>query len=531
MDKNKTKYIFITGGVCSSLGKGIAAASLGSLLELRGFKIGLQKIDPYLNVDAGTMSPYQHGEVFVTADGAETDLDLGNYERFTDSPVSKINSITTGQIYLSVINKERRGEYLGKTVQVVPHITTEIKARIKKVATEYDLDILIVEVGGTVGDIESIPFIEAIRQFALDIGKENVLFIHLTLIPYIPVSGELKTKPTQHSVKELGSLGILPDILMCRTSRPLTEEIKEKIAIMTNIEKRAVIQALDISSTIYEIPLQYSKEGLDDIVIEKLKLPQKKKDLSRWEKIVNIISESKKEVKIGVVGKYLELSDAYKSLFEALVHGGIANKIKVNIKKIDSEYFNEDSFKDVNGILIPGGFGSRGIDGKIRAITYARENNIPLFGICLGMQLMVVEFARNILGMKDANSEEFNEDTPYPVISLMEEQKQIINLGGTMRLGTYKTKLNKNSKLYKIYNQEYIFERHRHRFEFNNEFKNIFEKNGMIIAGVHEESGLVEAIEIKDHLWAIGVQFHPEYKSKPFSPVPLFVDFIKVSSR
>lgn len=529
MDKMKTKYIFITGGVCSSLGKGIAAASLASLLELRGFKVGLQKIDPYINVDAGTMSPYQHGEVFVTEDGAETDLDLGNYERFTNSPVTRINSITTGQIYLSVINKERKGEYLGKTVQVVPHITGEIKARIKKVATEYNLDILIVEVGGTVGDIESIPFIEAIRQFALDMGKENVLFIHLTLIPYIPVSGELKTKPTQHSVKELGSLGILPDILMCRTSKPLSEDMKEKIAIMTNIEKKAVIQALDISSTIYEIPLQYSKEGLDDIVIEKLKLPQRKKELDRWEKIVNVIKKPEKEVSIGVVGKYLELSDSYKSLLEALIHGGIANKARVSIKKIDAESFSENDLKDVDSILIPGGFGNRGIEGKIRAITYARTNNVPLFGICLGMQLMVVEFARNVLGLKGANSQEFDEDTPYPVISLMEEQKEIINLGGSMRLGTYRTRVKKSSRLYKVYNKEYIHERHRHRFEFNNQFREVFEKNGILVSGVHEETNLVEAIEIKDHKWAIGVQFHPEYKSKPFDPAPLFVDFIRVS--
>ncbi|HCL55839.1 MAG TPA: hypothetical protein DHW82_02380 [Spirochaetia bacterium] len=525
--RKDTKFIFVTGGVCSSLGKGVAAASLGSLLELRGLKVTLQKIDPYLNVDAGTMSPYQHGEVFVTDDGAETDLDLGNYERFTNSETSRINSITTGQVYQNVISKERKGEYLGKTVQVIPHITNEIKSMIKQSAKKTRCDVLIIEVGGTVGDIESIPFLEAIRQFSIDVGKENVLYIHLTLIPYIGVSKEIKTKPTQHSVKELGSMGIAPDIIMCRTSQPLGKENREKIALFCNIDKKSVIEAMDISSSIYEIPIKYSEEGLDSLVVEKLKLKTKPIDLSRWKKIVDIIKNPLGEVNIGIVGKYLELSDAYKSLFEALHHGGIANQVKVNLIKINPEEFSEKDLETVDGILIPGGFGNRGIEGKIDAIRFARTHQKPLFGICLGMQLMVVEFARSILGWQDANSEEFNSNTAYPVIALMEEQKEVLNLGGSMRLGEYKAVLDKKTKLYQIYQSETVCERHRHRFEFNGEFQADLEAKGLKVAAVSEEGGLVESVEIKNHLWAVGVQFHPEYKSKPYEPHPLFSDFIK----
>lgn len=525
--KKDTKYIFVTGGVCSSLGKGIAAASLGSLLELRGLKVTLQKIDPYLNVDAGTMSPFQHGEVFVTDDGAETDLDLGNYERFTDSEIKKYNSITTGQIYKSVIEKERRGDYLGKTVQVIPHITNEIKSAIKLAAKNTQCDVLIVEVGGTVGDIESIPFLEAIRQMPYDVGKENTLYIHLTLIPYISVSGEVKTKPTQHSVRELGSIGIFPDVIMCRSSVALSEDMKEKIALFCNTSKESVIQALDISSTIYEIPIQYSKEGLDAIVVEKLKLKTKPVNLKRWEEIVKLVKNPAGEVNIGVVGKYLSLSDSYKSLFEALHHGGIANQVKVILHKIDAEELDVKQLEKMDGILIPGGFGERGIQGKINAIQFARESGKPLFGICLGMQMMAVEFARNVLGYTDANSEEFTDKSKYPVIAFLEEQKEIMGLGGTMRLGAFTAVLTKKSKIHSIYTTDSISERHRHRLEFNSEYKNIFSEKGIVFGAVSEEGGLVESLEIKNHPWAIGVQFHPEYKSKPYQAHPLFKDFIK----
>lgn len=529
--KKDTKYIFVTGGVCSSLGKGIAAASLGSLLELRGLKVTLQKIDPYLNVDAGTMSPFQHGEVFVTDDGAETDLDLGNYERFTDSAISELNSITTGQVYLSVIQKERKGEYLGKTVQVIPHITSEIKHRIKLAAKKTECDVLIVELGGTVGDIEGIPFVEAIRQFGIEAGRENVLYMHLTLVPYIGVSGELKTKPTQHSVKELGAMGIVPDVLMCRSSHPLSDDMREKIALFCNTSKESVIQALDISSSIYEIPIQYSKEGLDRIVTEKLKLKTRPLNLQRWQEIVDSIKNSVQEVNIGVVGKYVSLPDSYKSLYEALRHGGIANRVKVNIHKFDSEEYNLKDLEAMEGILIPGGFGDRGIPGKIKAIEYARKAKKPLFGICLGMQMMVVEYARNVLGLEDADSHEFSSTTKNPVISMMEEQKEILNLGGTMRLGAYQAVFNKKAKIFEIYGKkESISERHRHRFEFNNDYRDALVKKGLIIGAVSEEGDLVETIELPDHPWAVGVQYHPEYKSKPYAVHPLFGDYIKACS-
>jgi CTP synthase len=473
------------------------------------------------------MSPYQHGEVFVTEDGAETDLDLGNYERFTDSAISALNSITTGQVYQSVIDKERRGEYLGKTVQVIPHITSEIKLRIKRVAKKTDCDVMIVEIGGTVGDIEGIPFLEAIRQFSPDVGKDNVLFIHLTLVPYIQVSGELKTKPTQHSVKELGSMGIFPDIIMCRSSLPLSEEMKEKIALFCNISKESVIQALDINSSIYEIPIQYSLEGLDSIVVEKLKMKTKSVDLKRWKNIVNLINNPQGDVNIAVVGKYMGLNDSYKSLYEALRHGGIPNRVKVNLHKMDAEELDMEELKKMDGILIPGGFGERGINGKLQAIQYARETKTPLFGICLGMHTMVIEFARNVVGWKAAHSEEFDDKSAYPVIALMEKQKEILNLGGTMRLGSYTAKVNKKSRLYSVYGAETIQERHRHRFEFNNEYMEEMESKGLAIGAVSEEGELVEAVELKDHPWAIGVQFHPEYKSKPYEVHPLFREFIK----
>lgn len=542
MNKGKkihTKFIFVTGGVVSSLGKGIASASIGALLEARGLKVSLQKLDPYINVDPGTMSPFQHGEVFVTDDGAETDLDLGHYERFTSAKMCKINNFTTGQIYDSVIQKERRGDYLGKTVQVIPHVTDEIKSFILKAAD--DNDILIVEVGGTVGDIESLPFLEAIRQFRFDFGKENTLYVHLTLVPYIESAGELKTKPTQHSVKELQSIGIRPDILICRSDRPLPKDVKSKIALFCNVSEDAVISAKDVKS-IYEVPIFVHKEGLDDKIVELLNIWTKAPDLSKWEKLCSTIYNPDGEVTIGVVGKYVSLKDSYKSLNEALCHAGVANKVKVNLKYIDSEEIEEKGtgnlFEDCHGILVPGGFGNRGIDGKIEAIKYARENNIPYFGICLGMQLMVIEFAKNVCGLKGAYSTEFVPDTPHPVIYLMKEwfdyQKNKVikrdenfQMGGTMRLGAYPCKIKKDTFAMKAYNSELIYERHRHRYEFNNEYRERLTKAGLVISGASPDDNLVEIVEIKDHIWFLGCQFHPEFKSKPHSPQPLFVEFIK----
>lgn len=542
MNKGKkihTKFIFVTGGVVSSLGKGIASASIGALLEARGLKVSLQKLDPYINVDPGTMSPFQHGEVFVTDDGAETDLDLGHYERFTSAKMFKINNFTTGQIYDSVIQKERRGDYLGKTVQVIPHITDEIKTFILKAAD--DNDILIVEVGGTVGDIESLPFLEAIRQFRFDFGKENTLYVHLTLVPYIESAGELKTKPTQHSVKELQSIGIRPDILICRSDRPLPKDVKSKIALFCNVSEDAVISAKDVKS-IYEVPIFVHNEGLDDKIVELLNIWTKAPDLSKWEKLCNTIYKPDGEVTIGVVGKYVSLKDSYKSLNEALCHGGVANKVRVNLKYIDSEEIEEKGignlFEDCHGILVPGGFGNRGIDGKIEAIRYARENNIPYFGICLGMQLMVIEFAKNVCGLKGAYSTEFVPDTPHPVIYLMKEwfdyQKNKIvkrdenfQMGGTMRLGAYPCKIKKGTFAMKAYNSDTIYERHRHRYEFNNDYREILTKAGLVISGTSPDDNLVEIVEIKNHIWFLGCQFHPEFKSKPHSPQPLFVEFIR----
>ncbi len=542
MSKGKkvhTKFIFVTGGVVSSLGKGIASASLAALLEARGLKVSLQKLDPYINVDPGTMSPFQHGEVFVTDDGAETDLDLGHYERFTSAKMRKINNFTTGQIYDSVIQKERRGDYLGKTVQVIPHVTDEIKNFILKAADNND--ILIVEVGGTVGDIESLPFLEAIRQFRFDFGKENTLYIHLTLVPYIESAGELKTKPTQHSVKELQSIGIRPDILICRSDRPLPKDVKSKIALFCNVSEDAVISAKDVKS-IYEVPLFVHNEGLDDKVVELLNIWTKAPDLSKWERLCHILYNPEDEVTIGVVGKYVSLKDSYKSLNEALCHGGVANGVRVNLKFIDSEDIEnngiENVFDNCDGILVPGGFGNRGIDGKIAAIKYARENKIPFFGICLGMQLLVIEFARNVCGLKDACSTEFNPDTPHPVIYLMKEwfdyqKNQIIKrdenvqMGGTMRLGAYPCVIKKDTFAMAAYGCELVYERHRHRYEFNNDYREILEKGGLVISGVSPDNNLVEIVEIKDHPWFLGCQFHPEFLSKPHSPQPLFVSFIR----
>jgi len=525
----KPKFIFITGGVVSSLGKGLAAASLGAILESRGLNITMMKLDPYINVDPGTMNPFQHGEVFVTDDGAETDLDLGHYERYVSVRMSRLNNITTGQIYDSVISKERRGEYLGSTVQVIPHITDEIKSTIRRAAEKADL--AIVEIGGTVGDIESLPFLEAIRQFKNDMGKENVLYIHLTLVPYIPTAGELKTKPTQHSVKELREIGIQPDILLCRTDRLLPKEIKAKIALFCNVGIDAVITTKD-ADCIYELPILFHQEGLDEKVVELLNIWTRSPDLSRWEEIVKRYKNPKTSTKVAIVGKYVSLVESYKSLNEALVHGGIFNHCKVEIKYVDSEREGlEEVLSTVDGILVPGGFGTRGIEGKIKAIKYAREKNIPFFGICLGMQLAVVEFARNVCGLKDANSFEFDENTPHPVIHLMEEQRGMINKGGTMRLGAYPCILEEGSLAMKSYGKREIYERHRHRLEFNNVYKDLLRENGLFFSGLSPDGKLVEIIELRNHPWFLGCQFHPEFKSRPMEPHPLFCSFIEATLR
>jgi CTP synthase len=528
-----TKYIFITGGVCSSLGKGIAASSLGCLLEHRGYSISIMKMDPYINIDPGTMSPYQHGEVYVTDDGAETDLDLGHYERFTSLSLSRLNSVTTGQIYREVIEKERKGDYLGRTVQVIPHITNEIKRRISLVAEAYKPDVLIVEIGGTVGDIEGVPFLEAIRQFRLDVGVKNTLFAHLTLIPVVGASMEPKTKPTQHSVSKLREIGISPDVLLCRTGVELTSEMRSKISMFCNVEEKAVIAALDIKKTIYEVPLIYEQEGFDDIVLEKLELEKNQKDLDDWRRIVDRLTMQDGSIKIAVAGKYTELNDAYKSIYEALVHGGVENGINVNIVKLKVENVKEEKsgeiFAGINGILVPGGFGERGIEGKILTVKYAREHKVPLFGICLGMQCMVIEFARNVLGYENANSTEFDIETEHPVISLMEEQSEVVNLGGTMRLGSQPAVLRKGSKLAEVYGSDVIGERHRHRYEFTNRYREIMEERGLKVAATSPDDTLVEAVELSDHPWAIGVQFHPEFRSKALAAHPLFRSFIEAS--
>ena len=530
MATTKTKYIFVTGGVVSSLGKGLAAASIGALLESRGLKVTILKMDPYINVDPGTMSPYQHGEVFVTDDGAETDLDLGHYERYVSTPMGRKNNCTTGQIYETVISKERRGDYLGGTVQVIPHITDEIKRRIFAAAEGYD--IAIGEVGGTVGDIEGLPFLEAVRQVAWDLGRENVLYIHLTLVPYIAGGGELKTKPTQHSVKELTGLGIQPDIILCRTDRFLDKKIKTKIAHFCNVAENAVITAKDVE-WIYEVPLVFHEEGLDERIVEKLNIWTGAPHLERWQKVVNVLTHPQDSVRIAVVGKYMSLKESYKSLFEALVHGGIANEVKVEIDCIEAEKIEQEAaelvLKNVDGILIPGGFGDRGSEGKITAIRYARENRVPFFGICLGMQMAVVEFARNVCGLERANSTEFDMQTAHPVIHLMEEQKSIDTKGGTMRLGTYPCVLQNETLAAKLYGREKINERHRHRYEFNNSYRAEFGAKGMVLSGLSPDSNLVEIIELRGHPWFLGCQFHPEFKSRPMDAHPLFRGFIEAA--
>jgi len=529
-----TKFIFITGGVVSSLGKGIASASIGKLLESRGLNITLIKCDPYINVDPGTMNPYQHGEVYVTEDGAETDLDLGHYERFTNAKIGKANNITTGKIYYSVISKERKGDYLGGTVQVVPHITDEIINYIKSSVSERkNVDVAIIEIGGTVGDIESLPFLEAIRQMKQALGEGNAVNIHLTLIPYISAAGEMKTKPTQHSVGKLREIGIQPEILLCRTSAHLAKESKEKIALFCNVKKEAVIEALDAKS-IYEVPINFRDQKLDEIILKLLNLNITEKDLTEWENLVVKKALSPRyEVNIAVVGKYITHQDAYKSIYEALTHGGIANDTKINFVKIDSDQFEtgnlEEVFEGVSGILVPGGFGYRGIEGKIKAIQYAREKKIPFFGICLGMQTAVIEFARNVCKMPQAHSTEFNPKTPFPVISLMSEQKNIKDLGGTMRLGAYPCALKTATFAHKAYRKDMTYERHRHRYEFNAKYKATFEKNGMIIAGFSPDRRYVEIIELINHPWYVAVQFHPEFKSKPDKAHPLFREFVKAS--
>jgi len=527
-----SKYIFITGGVISSLGKGIASASIGKILESRGLKVALMKLDPYINVDPGTMNPYQHGEVYVTEDGSETDLDLGHYERFTNTISSKFNNITTGQIYNSVISRERKGDYLGKTIQVIPHITDAIKERIEKCALVSKADIVIVEIGGTVGDIESLPFLEASRQFRLDMGYDNVLYIHLTLVPYIKAAGEVKTKPTQHSVGTLREIGIIPDVLICRTEEPLTDSVKEKISLFCNVRKEAVIESPDKDS-IYQVPLVFKEQILDEIILSHFKLICKSSDLKEWERsVVNRVLNPKNKITIAVIGKYIELQDAYKSIYEALIHGGIHNDARVEIKRIDSESLEkgkvEKILEGVSGILVPGGFGYRGIEGKIKAIKFARQNKIPFLGICLGMQCAVIEFARNVCGLASANSTEFKQ-TKYPVISLLEEQKKFKDLGGTMRLGAYPCKIRKNSLAFKVYEKGLIHERHRHRYEFNNQYKNLFEKKGISFSGIYPQKELVEIIELKNHPYFIAVQFHPEFKSKPDKAHPLFREFIKAA--
>ena len=529
MARNNVKYIFVTGGVVSSLGKGIAASSLGMLLKARGLRVTIQKFDPYINVDPGTMNPFQHGEVYVTEDGAETDLDLGHYERFLNENMTRQNNTTTGQIYYEVISRERRGDYLGATVQVIPHITDEIKKRLWNLAKTGKYDVIIVEVGGTVGDIEGLPFLEAIRQFKHDVGRRNAINIHLTLIPYIKAAGEIKTKPTQHSVKTLLEIGLQPDILICRTEKPLSKELKEKIALFCNVETRSVIEGRDVQS-IYEVPLMYEKENLPGIAIEKLNIKCGKPNLKQWLRFVNKVKNPTGKVRIAVCGKYIELKDAYKSISEAFVHAGAENDVEVQLDWIRAEdvedYGAEKYLKGATGLLVPWGFGNRGIEGKIDAIRFARENKIPFFGICLGLQCAVIEFARNMCGMKDANSTEFRK-TKHNVIDMMLEQKSIRNLGGTMRLGAYPCTIQKGSNAYAAYRKELVTERHRHRFEVNNKFRKKLADNGMIFSGMYINNDLVEIIELADHPWFVAVQFHPELKSRPVAPHPLFVGFVK----
>ncbi|MFK5879575.1 MAG: CTP synthase [Flavobacteriaceae bacterium] len=529
----QTKYVFVTGGVTSSLGKGIIAASLAKLLQKRGYSVTIQKLDPYINIDPGTLNPYEHGECFVTDDGAETDLDLGHYERFLNIPTSQANNVTTGRIYQSVINKERRGEFLGKTVQIIPHITDEIKHRIKLLGNTGDYDIVITEIGGTIGDIESLPYVESVRQLLWELGHENAVSIHLTLIPYLAAAGELKTKPTQHSVKMLMQSGVSPDILVCRTEHKLNDGIKRKLALFCNVQQDAIIESLD-AETIYDVPNMMLEEKLDEVVLKKMKLPvDGKPDLKEWNTFVNKHKNPKNTVEIGLIGKYVELHDAYKSIAESFIHAGATNEVKVNIRWIHSDKLTPENvpskLKGLNGILVAPGFGDRGIEGKIDAVKYARENKIPFLGICLGMQMAVIEFSRNVLGLKGAFSTEMDKNTPHPVINLMEEQKSVIDKGGTMRLGSWKCQLTEGSKVKSIYKTAIIDERHRHRYEFNNDYLEQIEKAGMIATGKNPDTNLVEIIELKDHPWFVGVQYHPEYKSTVLNPHPLFVNFVKAA--
>lgn len=526
------KYVFVTGGVVSSLGKGLTAASLGRILKSRGLRVTALKLDPYINVDPGTMSPLQHGEVFVTQDGAETDLDLGHYERFMDINLSQANNVTTGRIYWSTIMKERRGDFLGGTVQVIPHITNAIKERIHRVAEASGADVVVVEIGGTVGDIESLPFLEAIRQMRSDIGRESVMYVHVTLVPFLNAAGEAKTKPTQHSVKELRSIGIQPDVIVCRTQRPLSLEMRDKIALMCDVDRQAVVQNVDAHS-IYQLPLDLARERLDDIVVNRLELSAQPKQLQEWETMVRDAASVKGNVTIAIVGKYVDLHDAYLSVAEALTHGGIANGVGVSMRWVDSENLEHEGasqvLSQVDGILVPGGFGYRGVEGKIQAAQYAREHHIPFFGICMGMQAAVIELARHRAHMPTANSTEFLADTPFPVIDLMPEQQAVEDMGGTMRLGSYPCQLMLGTRVQEIYGQTLIFERHRHRFEFNNAYRTPLEQNGLVLSGLSPDQRLVEIVELLDHPWYIGTQFHPEFQSRPNRPHPLFRDFIRAT--
>jgi CTP synthase len=527
---NQTKYIFVTGGVTSSLGKGIIAASLAKLLQARGYRTTIQKFDPYINVDPGTLNPYEHGECYVTDDGAETDLDLGHYERFLNVPTSQANNVTTGRVYLSVIEKERRGEFLGKTVQVVPHITNEIKERMQLLGKTGDFDIVITEIGGTVGDIESLPYIESVRQLVWDLGENNAIVIHLTLVPYLAAAGELKTKPTQHSVKTLMESGIKADILVCRTEHELSEELRHKLALFCNVKREAVIQSID-AKTIYDVPNLMLEEGLDKVALKKLDLPEKATpNLDNWNEFLRKLKNPKHTINIGLVGKYVELQDSYKSILEAFIHAGAANETKVNVISVHSEYVDSETvaekLRGLDGILVAPGFGERGIEGKIETVRYAREQKIPFFGICLGMQMAVIEYSRNILGYTDANSTEMNQETPHPVINLMEEQKDVTHKGGTMRLGAWKCSIKEGSLAHKIYGKTQILERHRHRYEFNSAYLSELENAGLKASGINPDTGLVEIVEIENHPFFIGVQYHPEYKSTVANPHPLFVNFV-----
>jgi len=527
-----TKYIFVTGGVSSSLGKGIIAASLAKLLQAQGYRATIQKLDPYINIDPGTLNPYEHGECYVTNDGAETDLDLGHYERFLNTPTSQANNVTTGRIYQSVIDKERRGEFLGKTVQVIPHITDEIKSRIQILGNSGDFDIVITEIGGTVGDIESLPYIEAVRQLKWDLGKHNAIVIHLTLIPYLSAAGELKTKPTQHSIKTLMESGVMADVLVCRTEHELPIELRKKLALFCNVKENSVIQSID-ASTIYDVPNLMLEQGLDKVVLHELDLKGSTPDLTSWNKFIQRHKNPKSEVTIGLIGKYVELQDSYKSILESFIHAGAENEVKVNVESIHSEYLNDDNVKlklsHLDGILVAPGFGERGIEGKVSAVKYVRENNIPFFGVCLGMQMAVIEYSRNVLNLKDANSTEMDPETPYPVIDLMEEQKSITDKGGTMRLGSWACQLKDNTIAKSVYKTDLIQERHRHRYEFNSEFKQQIEDAGMIATGFNPDTNLVEIVELPSHPWFVGVQYHPEYKSTVDNPHPLFVAFVKAA--